>query len=201
MAEAKQELMPSAECLLFYFGDPHWDLPCTCVYHISMGKDHSDCWKWSLRLRCELRSAWFKSTCASELTIISTVSAARQNKSSVINMYSTWQLLPQNCKRIICFSAFSVVIHGFRSLYSLCTHSCSWVLMMIAFSPPSSPAAGPCLLSGLHAFCRTELCHRARAGGRAGGRNPEAVGADAGGEARGQAAASGTKTVLAALYR
>lgn len=54
---------------------------------------------------------------------------------------------------------------------------------MIVFPPPLSPAAGPCLLSGLYAFCRTELCHRARAGGRAGRRNPEAVGADAGGEA------------------
>lgn len=57
-------------------------------------------------------------------------------------------------------------------------------LMMIISSAHFFPfAAGPCLLSGLYAFCRTELCHRARAGGRAGRRNPEAVGADAGGEA------------------
>lgn len=54
--------------------------------------------------------------------------------------------------------------------------------MMIVFSPLSL-AAGPCLLSGLYTFCRTELCHRARAGGGAGRRNPEAARADAGGEA------------------
>lgn len=72
--------------------------------------------------------------------------------------------------------------------------------MMIVFSPLSPPAAGPCLLSGLYAFCCAELCHRARAGGGAGRGDPEAAGADAGGEARGQAAAAGRNTLLTLLY-
>lgn len=71
--------------------------------------------------------------------------------------------------------------------------------MMIVFSPPSSPAAGPCLLSGLYAFCRTELCHRARAGGRAGGGNPEGAGADAGGDARGPTAPAGRNSLLTVI--
>lgn len=48
---------------------------------------------------------------------------------------------------------------------------------------PFPAAAGPRLLSGLHALSRTDLHHRAGAGGRAGGRDPEAAAADAGGGA------------------
>lgn len=44
-------------------------------------------------------------------------------------------------------------------------------------------AAGPCLLSGLNAFSCADLCHQANAGGRTRGRNPEALAADAGGDA------------------
>lgn len=105
----------------------------------------------------------------------------------------------QNGKKILCFLRL-FCRHSQIEISALTViHSCSRLLMMmiIVFSPPVFLAAGPCLLSGLHAFCCTELCHRARAGGRAGRRNPEAVGADAGGEPWGQAAPAGTNTLLA----
>lgn len=48
---------------------------------------------------------------------------------------------------------------------------------------PFLMVAGPRLLSGRDAFGRADLRHRAGAGGRTGGGDPEAAAADAGGDA------------------
>lgn len=82
----------------------------------------------------------------------------------------------------------------FKTLKTLCLESvqkCRRVPLKNLPFVPFLVVAGPRLLSGLDALGRTDLHHRARAGGRTGGGDPEAAAADAGGGARGAAAAAG----------
>lgn len=119
------------------------------------------------------------------LTVISLGSSAKQSKSLNVHTY-----------RIQHKAAFCLVIRRSRSLHFTVNSRLRQVPLCwlhVLLSPPLC-CEGPCILSGLHAFCRAEFCHRARAGGRAGRRNPEAPGTDAGGEARGQAASAGANT-------